>query len=90
MSAISDEDRWYDAVDGPISAIVVPTLLFLAGLGRTTWYYLFILFRMSISRRLVIIVERDGHVIERREVVGWSESARLIRQLRSQHMSIDR
>lgn len=88
-SAISDEVRWYDFIEGPISAVVVPVLLFLAGLIRTTWYYVLVFFRMIVNRRSVIVVERDGQVIERHEVVGWLESVRLIRQLRSRYTSID-
>lgn len=43
------------------------------------------LFLVIVSRRSVIVVERDGRVIERHEVVGWLEGVRLTRKLRSRH-----
>lgn len=84
-TAISDRARWYDYIDEPISVIVVPLLLVLAGLIRTSCHYVLVFLRIVVDRRAVIVVERDGQVIERHEVVGRLEGVRLARQLRSRH-----
>jgi hypothetical protein len=84
-TAIPEETRWYDFIDGPISLLVVPLVLVLAGLGRMIWHYLLVVVWMVVDRQAVIVVARDGQVIERHQVVGRLEGVRLARQLRSRH-----
>ena len=84
-TAVPEETRWYDFIDGPISLLVVPLLLVLVGLGRMICHYLLVLLWTVGNRRTVVVVARDGQVIERHQVVGRREGVRLARRLRLRH-----